>query len=711
MTRDLIQKARPGAPISAEQYNLLVDQANKETTGAAQFNGGSGTFSRGRRNRVYRWEWAKLDADLEGGVESGPGTLFSVTASIWRQLTDNTAFFDTGIDEEKVYAPPDLASGETIEAGEFVRIAQFTDAPDNRWYVVQPAESDPLRWCKALSNWDATDPDNPVVSCRHSDRAGVIDDAGETPFDVQLPIKRVDGVTNAPLDPSVYTDDVISYQVDEDDDKICQSPYLWSFIGQIIEYGSVAQAGKIPKGWEDLTGGVGRVALQLDSGGETNERTIGGTGGFTLHGALENDHDDHDGFGTHTIADHGSHTILNHGSHSIDFHSAHTISNHGTHTIGDHGSHMIADHGAHTISDHGSHTILDHGAHTISDHGAHTILDHGSHTILDHGTHGIGGHDAHTISNHGAHTISDHGAHTIGDHDNHPDHDHHPSAETPVVDQVAGVTDGTATTGAASAGTPHTHDFTVASTEAWFSPDESSGATTIGLGTGSSGLFTHSVHTGTAITDTYVHAGTAITDTYIHASGAGQGLGHDAHGGTAITDAYVHAGTAITDLHIHAGTAITDEYIHAGTAITDTYIHAGTAITDTYIHAGTAITDLHVHAGTAITDLHVHAGTAITDTYAHSEGAGMGLEHGNHDGTAITDTYIHSSGAGQGLGHDAHGGTAITDQYVHSGTAITDLHIHGPGAGIGLGHTGVGTHSTTDNRQKFLVVKRIIRTS
>lgn len=529
---------------------------------------------------------------------------------------------------------------------------------------------DLLSWCLAQSDWDDNS-DDPKVSCKACNRDGT----GETgiAFDVYLPRKRAgdypgSGASSAGLDPSVYSGDVISYQLDDADDKICQTPYLWSFIGQILEYGSAALQGKIPTGWSKLSPGAGRITLQLDSGGESNENALGDTGGFTWHGETENNHDPHEALTEHTIDNHGTHGLGTHGTHTIADHGTHGITNHGTHALDNHGTHTIADHGTHAITNHGAHTLNTHADHTVATHGTHTIADHGTHSITNHGTHALNTHDAHTIDNH----------------DDHPQHDHHPVSAFQVWDIIAGesaqdVTDPggvTVSTQSANGPNPHVHDIdmNVAETVDYYEPF--SQATEIGEGTGTSGLLNHSAHTstsgqglghdghsGSALTDTYVHSGTFTTDAHAHSAGSGQGLSHDSHIG----------GSGIGLQHA----------VHFGTAITDTYIHAGSFTTDEHTHgSGSGVGLEHaVHGGTALTDTYAHSGTFTTDAHTHGSGSGVGLEHGAHTGDVLTDPYVHGSTSGQGLLHDA------SDE--HNGPYNGDV--------------------DTDNRQKFVVVERIIR--
>ncbi len=202
--------------------------------------------------------------------------------------------------------------------------------PNGRWVVPPPSTNTntDLIWCVATADWQegtGTTCDDPYVMVRHASRCGVVEDPGETPFAVYLPRKRAEGIG---LDPSVYEDDIISYKVDAEGNKICQTPYLWSFIGQIMEYGSVSYPGKIPTGWEVYSAGTGRTTIQLDAAGETNEQTVGNIDGFTWHGASENGHPAHTAQPAHTVTAHGTHTL--------DTHDAHTIADHDDHPDHDH---------------------------------------------------------------------------------------------------------------------------------------------------------------------------------------------------------------------------------------------------------------------------------------------------------------------------------------------------------------------------------------
>ncbi len=90
----------------------------------------------GRQQGRARWfgtkggggqqKFGKLDSDLDG---NSPGD--TATVSIWALNEAETAWEDTGEDQEKVYAPFILGD-DTIDSATRVIIELFTDG---KWYV------------------------------------------------------------------------------------------------------------------------------------------------------------------------------------------------------------------------------------------------------------------------------------------------------------------------------------------------------------------------------------------------------------------------------------------------------------------------------------------------------------------------------------------------------------------------------------------------
>jgi len=235
-----------------------------------------------------------------------------------------------------------------------------------------------LVWAKAQYNWDENAGD-PKVSVKRCDRNGtnVVGDA----FDVYLPRLRA-ALTD--LDPSVYASDVICYEVDDDGTPICQSPYLWSKIGD-FRWQNVLD--RIPTGWEEYLPAKHRVLMARDPDGVLGETAIDLTGGFRWHGFTENNHPLHDVHATHdTHADHAAHADhMDHVTHETHpSHPSHWITpsyqavqyGTGVEVVISISSDLSHDtHSAHSShSSHGSHTAHSgHDAHTAHDaHSAHT---------------------------------------------------------------------------------------------------------------------------------------------------------------------------------------------------------------------------------------------------------------------------------------------------------------------------------------------------
>ena len=183
-----------------------------------------------------------------------------------------------------VYNVPGLVGS----SGDSVRAVWNEDAV--RWELVD--SHDGPFYAKAQADWTETSTINPTVSCKRvTDETGGTE-VGDT-LTVLLPRKRAKSVA---LDPSVYSGDVILVEKSDVDNVVCLTPYLFSAIGDIKETGV---GGKIPTGWEILSAAVHRVTLQVDTGGESNEGTVGGTGGYRWHGDHttgdpgDNNHPDH----------------------------------------------------------------------------------------------------------------------------------------------------------------------------------------------------------------------------------------------------------------------------------------------------------------------------------------------------------------------------------------------------------------------------------
>jgi len=239
----------------------------------------------------------------------------------------------------------------------------------DRWEIVEITGwgTSSLIWAKAQYHWQENGGD-PKVSVKRCKRDGsvVVGDA----FDVYLP--RLRAIT-FDLDPSVYLSDVICCEIDNEGTPICQSPYLWSKIGD-FNWQNVLD--RIPTGWEEYLPAKHRVLMARDIGGVAGETAPDLTGGFRWHGWTENNHPLHDTHATHaTHSNHDDHA----GHDDHDAHADHDLTVSFGHDMDDSGAADYVD----GDFDEGQ-NLLEHSAH--SSHSAHD--SHSGHDAHDaHDTH------------------------------------------------------------------------------------------------------------------------------------------------------------------------------------------------------------------------------------------------------------------------------------------------------------------------------------
>lgn len=121
-----------GASISAMRQNRIIDTVNAHTdpnaAGMPWASGEAGHVVGQPGANVVEKKWGKLDEEISGGDTNNP-----VTVSIWELNSTESAWEDTEQDQEDVYPPLILKSGQTLAAGIAVKIEKF---PDGRWYIV-----------------------------------------------------------------------------------------------------------------------------------------------------------------------------------------------------------------------------------------------------------------------------------------------------------------------------------------------------------------------------------------------------------------------------------------------------------------------------------------------------------------------------------------------------------------------------------------------
>lgn len=188
--------------------------------------------------------------------------------------------------------------GPKVKKDDKVSIAY--DGQEDRWFILPCARAkradSTIKWAKVMTGYDwEENGGDPYVYCgKCSDRFGNDLDT-ENPFYVYLPRKR--GQSEG-LDPSVYEHDIIQYALDDNDDAICQSDYLWSKIGD-LKWQKADE--RIPKGWRVCDGQTGeggqawdmkhRVLMHHDESGP--EEYLGSPGGgFRWHGMVHPDEGD-----------------------------------------------------------------------------------------------------------------------------------------------------------------------------------------------------------------------------------------------------------------------------------------------------------------------------------------------------------------------------------------------------------------------------------
>lgn len=179
---------------------------------------------------------------------------------------------------------------------------------------------------------------NHAVSCKLCDRDGT-NVSSQAAFTVILPYVGVTletGDSDVPLDPILYTNDIIAFTVTGDGDIVAVGNYTdGSRKGDLRMISSLSA---IPRGWEECIASSanapnmeGRFPRCRDSQDAHNETTgvtaFGGTGGKNFHGdnspdantqnadGSTNNHEDHDDHNEH--ADHG--TQLMYDGDSIDY--------------------------------------------------------------------------------------------------------------------------------------------------------------------------------------------------------------------------------------------------------------------------------------------------------------------------------------------------------------------------------------------------------